>query len=111
MSGQLRAEKLLAEAVTIDGGKAWYYRFCSETNEWTLGGRTTIRKHDLRPPSEQDRIGHETTHLPFQCWCRRCMFPNITLGNVCMGDEKEGRQAGSASGACGRDDEIGLGFS
>ena len=35
LSGQVRADEILAEAVIINGRKAWYCRFCSETNVWT----------------------------------------------------------------------------
>ena len=37
MAGQVRMEELLAKAVTIDGRKEWYCRFCSE------GARQTFR--------------------------------------------------------------------
>ena len=33
--GQVRAEKVLADAITIDGRKEWICKFCSETNVWT----------------------------------------------------------------------------
>ena len=33
--GQARAEKVLADAITIDGRKEWICKFCSETNVWT----------------------------------------------------------------------------
>ena len=33
--GQVRAEKLLADATTIDGREEWICKFCSETNVWT----------------------------------------------------------------------------
>ena len=33
--GQIRAEKVLADAITIDGRKEWICKFCSETNVWT----------------------------------------------------------------------------
>ena len=36
-----------------------------------LGRRKTIRKHDLRQPSDQERIEHKLTHLPFRSRCRR----------------------------------------
>ena len=35
MAGQARMEELLAKAVTVDGRKEWYCRFCSETDVWT----------------------------------------------------------------------------
>ena len=35
LSGQLRAKKIHAGAVTIDGRKEWYCCFCPETNVWT----------------------------------------------------------------------------
>ena len=35
LSGRVRAEKVLAEAVTIEGRKEWICKFCSETNVWT----------------------------------------------------------------------------
>ena len=34
VSGQVRAERILAEATTIDGRKEWTYMFCSETHVW-----------------------------------------------------------------------------
>ena len=37
------------------------------------GERKPTRKHDPRQPSEQDRIEHEMTHLPFRSWCRHCI--------------------------------------
>ena len=33
--GQHRAEKVLADAITIDGRKEWICKFCSGTNVWT----------------------------------------------------------------------------
>ena len=33
--GQVRAEKVLADATIIDGRKEWICKFCSETNVWT----------------------------------------------------------------------------
>ena len=33
--GHVRAEKLLADAITIDGRKEWRCKFCSETSVWT----------------------------------------------------------------------------
>ena len=47
LSGQLRADKILAEAITIDGGKEWYCRFCSESNMWT-SRRCAIHTFSLR---------------------------------------------------------------
>ena len=45
MAGQVRVEELLAKAVTIDGRKEWYCRFCSEKNVCTVGvGRTRSQK-------------------------------------------------------------------
>ena len=35
VSDQVRAERVLAEAITIDGRKEWTCRFCSESNVWT----------------------------------------------------------------------------
>ena len=35
VSGQVRAERVLAEAITIDGRKEWTCKFCSESNVWT----------------------------------------------------------------------------
>ena len=35
VSGQVRAERILAEAITIDGRKEWTCKFCSESNVWT----------------------------------------------------------------------------
>ena len=37
---------------------------CDELEEF--GDRKTVRKHDLRQPSEQERFEHELTHLPFR---------------------------------------------
>ena len=34
VSGQVRAERVLAEAITIDGRKEWTCKFCSESNVW-----------------------------------------------------------------------------
>ena len=34
-SGQVRAEEVLADAITIDGRKEWICKFFSETNVWT----------------------------------------------------------------------------
>ena len=33
--GQVTAERVLAEAITIDGRKEWTCKFCSESNVWT----------------------------------------------------------------------------
>ena len=33
--GQVRAERVLADAITIDGRKEWICKFCSETGVWT----------------------------------------------------------------------------
>ena len=33
--GKDRAEKVLADAITIDGRNEWICKFCSETNVWT----------------------------------------------------------------------------
>ena len=38
-----------------------------------LGERKTVHKHDLQQPSEQERIDHEMTHLPFRSWRRHCI--------------------------------------
>ena len=35
VSGQVRAERVLAVAITIDGRKEWTCQFCSESNVWT----------------------------------------------------------------------------
>ena len=35
MAGEVREDKLLADAVVIDGWKEWYSRFSSETNVWS----------------------------------------------------------------------------
>ena len=35
IQGKDRAEKVLADAITIDGRKEWICKFCSETNVWT----------------------------------------------------------------------------
>ena len=35
VSGQVRAERVLADATTIDGRKECTCKFCSETNVWT----------------------------------------------------------------------------
>ena len=35
VSGQVRAERILAEAITIDGRKEWTCKFCSESKVWT----------------------------------------------------------------------------
>ena len=35
VSGQVRAERILAEAITIDGRKEWTCKFCSESNVMT----------------------------------------------------------------------------
>ena len=32
---QVRTRRILADAITIDGGKEWTNKFCSETNVWT----------------------------------------------------------------------------
>ena len=76
-----------------------------------LGERKTTRQHDPRQPSEQERIEHGMTHLPFRSWCRRCIkgrgqrrtvakqlkkrerdcgeSQNSILNYMFMGDEKE----------------------
>ena len=33
--GHIRDDKVLADAITIDGGKDWTCKFCSEANAWT----------------------------------------------------------------------------
>ena len=33
--GPIREERVLADAITIDGRKEWICKFCSETNVWT----------------------------------------------------------------------------
>ena len=44
-----------------------------DVEEEELGARNTTRKHCLRQPSEQERIEHEMTHLPFRSWSRQCI--------------------------------------
>ena len=48
VAGHVRKEELLASAITIDGRKEWFYRFCSETNVWT---RPTCRRCQTGIPS------------------------------------------------------------
>ena len=38
-----------------------------------FGSRNTVRKHDPCWPSEQERIDHEMTHLPFRSGCGHCI--------------------------------------
>ena len=40
--------------------------------EEECGNRKTMRMHDLRQPSEQEKIEHKMTHLPCRSWCRLC---------------------------------------
>ena len=35
VSGQVRTERILTDAITIDGRKKWTCMFCSESNVWT----------------------------------------------------------------------------
>ena len=35
VSGQVRAERVLADAITVDDRKEWICKFCTETNVWT----------------------------------------------------------------------------
>ena len=73
-----------------------------------FGERKTTRTHDLRQPSEHERIEHEMTHRPFRIWCKHCIkgrrreedcrksieedgqVPEIHLDCMFMGDEMEG---------------------
>ena len=48
ISGKVRAEKVLAEAVTIDGRKVWICKFCSKSHVWT---RWTCRRYRTNIPS------------------------------------------------------------
>ena len=41
-----------------------------QDEEEEFGERKTTRKNDLGRPSEQERLEHEMTHLPFRSWCR-----------------------------------------
>ena len=81
----------------------------SRRKKEALGERKTTRKHDPRQPSEQERIEHEVTRLPFRSWCRHCVkgwerdevcrtateeekqVPEIHLDHMFMGDEKKGK--------------------
>ena len=78
-----------------------------QEEEKEFGERKTTRKQDLRQPSEQERIGHEMTHLPCHSWCGRCIigrgrdedcrklieeerqFPETHSDCMFMGDVKE----------------------
>ena len=45
----------------------------SMTEEEECGNRKTMRMHDIRQPSEQERIERKMTHLPCRSWCRHCI--------------------------------------
>ena len=44
-----------------------------DAQEAELGSRKTVRKHDFFHPSEQQKIQHEMTHLPFRSLCGYCI--------------------------------------
>ena len=50
-----------------------------QEEEEEFGERKTTRKHDPRQPSEQQRIAHEMTHLPFRRGGRREKRTNIGI--------------------------------
>ena len=75
-----------------------------QEEEEELGARKAARRHDLRRPSEQERIEHEMTHLPFRSWCRHCIrrcgskateeerqVTQIHLDYMFMGDKKDAK--------------------
>ena len=37
------------------------------------GSRKMIKRQDPREPSKEEKEEHETTHIPFQSWCRNCV--------------------------------------
>ena len=47
MASQVRTEELRAKAVTIDGRKDWYCRFCSETNVHKVEVSQVSDKHSV----------------------------------------------------------------
>ena len=48
LSWQVRAEKTLADAVTIDGRKEWFCKLCSETDVWTREMLQVLHEHPAR---------------------------------------------------------------
>ena len=57
---EFRMEKILAEAVTVDGRQEWYCRYCSETNVWT---RSKCRRCQTKIPAALQRGGVARTRL------------------------------------------------
>ena len=68
---QARTEVLMAR---IEGGRQLCMGESERQEEHDeCGNRKTMRMHDFRQPSEEGRIEHRMTHLPFQSWCRHCI--------------------------------------
>ena len=51
------AERVLADAITIDGRKEWTCKFCSETNVWTRGALQVLREQHLHGFARQPQAG------------------------------------------------------
>ena len=84
--------------------------------EEELGEWKATRTQDPRQPSEQERIEHAITHLPFRSWCTQCIkgrereedcrkaieeerhVPGIHLDYVFVGDEKGRENVGVFAG-------------
>ena len=62
-----------------------------QEEEEEFGEWKTTRRHDPRQPSEQERIEHEMTHLPFRIWCRHCIKGKWREGD-CRDATQEERQ-------------------
>ena len=77
-----RAERVLANAISIDGRKEWTCKFCSESNMWTM--QEVLQQHLGRVPWEA-QAGR-------RCTVRKRVH---RLFNV----ERRGRQKSSESGS------------
>ena len=74
-----------------------------------LGRRSTVRRHDPKQPTAEERKEHELTHLPFRSWCRHCvrgrgkeedckktgdedrLVPQVSVDFMFMGEERNGK--------------------
>ena len=72
---QARTEVRMARIDGVDDimyGESERQEKHDEEEEYSNG--KTMRMHDIRQPSEQERIEHRMTHLPCRSWCRHCII-------------------------------------
>ena len=66
VSGQVRAERVLADAITIDGRKERIWKFCSETNVWT---RWRCRRCGNNIPTGLQGKHKQAVYAKNEGWC------------------------------------------